>query len=428
MKGDKDSTKIIVLVIFVMVFIVSAVFAFFSIQEKGRIEREDIPKAKKEVDDVLALEKGVQDRIVVYADSMGLSPGDRDVRTVWPVAERLNAWNEMFEKQYGERLATLVPAWAPFKGRRWELEQFQNEEGEPAGLPLKLAVECFDAIAKDLQEKQVQLKTELDQKCKDIDETIKALDADIKSNDTDIDAKKKENENLLDQLAGDAKKAEEDVRNCEDEIARLNEQVDKLVAEHKEALRQRGTQKAKLAGQIDEITARRQGETEVGEADGKVIVSSPSLGYVWIDIGRRDALFRGTEFSVFAIEKGGKKRPRGRIRVIAVDEKMSKGAIISVLNPEFQISSGDFVTSESFDRTKVKTFAFAGKLTRRYSREELRQKIEAFGHRVSDAVSKETMFLVAGNEYEKDRNYEDAKQYGIIVITEKDLYDQFGFE
>ncbi|MCE9581928.1 MAG: hypothetical protein K8T20_05360 [Planctomycetes bacterium] len=201
-----------------------------------------------------------------------------------------------------------------------------------------------------------------------------------------------------------------------------------------------------------------------------VINSIPLELTAWIDIGRKDALLKGTIFEVFAMNKGGRKSPKGKAVVIEVHEDYSvisllrdgivqlndgtvaegkvveKGNVVEVterngnkvmvssdkvkrldyMQDTGRIEKGDYVANEVFDREKSKTFVFGGKLRGRYTNEQMTHLIEEFGGEVNADVQSETTYLVVGADYDKDPNFEKAKNLAVKIIREADLYEMLG--
>jgi len=68
-----------------------------------------------------------------------------------------------------------------------------------------------------------------------------------------------------------------------------------------------------------------------------------------------------------------------------------------------------------------KTFVITGTLS--HGRDEIREKIESVGGRVSDSVSKKTNFLILGDN--PGSKYQKAVNLGIKIIKEEELNEMF---
>jgi NAD-dependent DNA ligase len=193
-----------------------------------------------------------------------------------------------------------------------------------------------------------------------------------------------------------------------------------------------GKELGALAKRVEELKSRlkllRRRTEAAGveaEVDGKVISSSPALKLAVIDIGRKDLLVVGTTFKVFALRKG-KRVPKGTVKVIKVMQTMSQAKVESLVHPRDPIEVGDILTSPQFDRTRVRTFAIAGYLVGRFSKDELRSILKEYGGTVVDRVDLNTTYVVVGRGYRKSENFKKAVQLGVRIIRERELYDILG--
>ncbi|MEE8141845.1 MAG: BRCT domain-containing protein, partial [Planctomycetota bacterium] len=89
------------------------------------------------------------------------------------------------------------------------------------------------------------------------------------------------------------------------------------------------------------------------------------------------------------------------------------------------ITEGDKVASPFYNQDDVPLFVIAGdKLAnRRLSMEEMVRKVEAFGGKVEDNVHIKTSYLIAVVGYENTKQYDDARQLGITILREDELFD-----
>jgi len=180
--------------------------------------------------------------------------------------------------------------------------------------------------------------------------------------------------------------------------------------------------------------------------DGEVVHADPSLGWAWIDLGRRNGLRRNTVFQVYNFVKGGLQKIKGVIVVRHVDEDMSQCQIlddvtvehpvtherVTVPDPEDPIVKGDLVRTPLFDPHEQKVFVFLGDSPQNdyYTLSELRTKLEEFGARVDRAVSIETDFVILLGGSEEDQALQEqiarASTFGVEFMVESDLLDYMG--
>jgi hypothetical protein len=276
--------------------------------------------------------------------------------------------------------------------------------------------------------------------------------------------------NIEDQIASNQKNSEQAIADLERDVRTKLDDLDQMKAKQEKVVAERKGRIQELQDRVFAISTKRQLARESTEADGMVINSIPLELTAWIDIGRKDALLKGTIFEVFAMNKGGRKENKGKAVVIAVNEEyavisllregivqlldgtvfegkiVEKGNVVEVTERNtnkvlipaervkrldyFQdtarIEKGDYVANEVFDRKKSKTFVFGGKLRGRYTNEQMTHLIEEFGGEVDADVQSETTYLVVGADFEKDPNFDKAKNLAVKIIREADLYEMLG--
>jgi len=94
--------------------------------------------------------------------------------------------------------------------------------------------------------------------------------------------------------------------------------------------------------------------------------------------------------------------------------------LINALN-EHNLNMIYLGNEEEKDTFKDKTFVITGTLSS--NRDEIREKIESFGGKVSESVSKKTSYLVLGDS--PGSKYEKALKLGITILKEEDLIKMF---
>jgi len=189
------------------------------------------------------------------------------------------------------------------------------------------------------------------------------MKADLAQKELDLRTKEKQHASRLEEEeAGiDSKKAElrseQDaytlfMKNSEIEIDKLNKEI----ARQRQALIVLRREKLKLQGATFE------------RADGTVTMVDLTAGTCYIDLGTRDELRLGTEFSVYSVgrmEIGQALNPKakkGRIEVIALLEDHLAEARIVFQEPTKPLSPGDFIFSSLFERGQKLQIAVVGML------------------------------------------------------------------
>lgn len=184
---------------------------------------------------------------------------------------------------------------------------------------------------------------------------------------------------------------------------------------------------AELQKRIDTVKMTKElAKERIEEADGRILAVDSEMRYAYIDIGRKDGVTRGGVFLVFDLLKGGKKKEKGEVRVEEVHEHVSKVSIIKEFDPDDPVVKGDLIFSEVFEREKVKVFVFIGRMRGKYTNEEARRKIMEVGWQVADKVTPETSYVVLGEGFEEDENFEEARRLGVHIIREHELIEMLG--
>ncbi|MFN3485999.1 MAG: hypothetical protein ACK44W_11030 [Planctomycetota bacterium] len=187
------------------------------------------------------------------------------------------------------------------------------------------------------------------------------------------------------------------------------------------------TVKADLTRRIDAILHRRAEAAELREADGEILAINEARQICYINLLRKDRLFKGTKFVVFSLEKGGQKIDKGLIEVIEVREEVSSVcAILKVNNPDGPLKAGDKIYTELYEGGRPRHIAFAGRFTGKLSNDEAAALIRKAGDFYQEKVDEKTNYVVVAEGYEDHPNYKAAVEYGIKILREKILYDYLG--
>ncbi|HXG63077.1 MAG TPA: BRCT domain-containing protein [Planctomycetota bacterium] len=185
--------------------------------------------------------------------------------------------------------------------------------------------------------------------------------------------------------------------------------------------------KADLTRRIDTILHRRAEAAELREEDGVILAINEARQICYINLLRKDRLFKGTKFTVFSLEKGGQKLDKGTIEVIDVREDVSSVcAILRVNNPDWPLKAGDKIYNELYEGGRPRHIAFAGRFTGKLSNDEAAALIRKFGDFYQEKVDEKTNYVVVAEGYEDHPNYKAAVEYGIKILREKILYDYLG--
>jgi hypothetical protein len=175
------------------------------------------------------------------------------------------------------------------------------------------------------------------------------------------------------------------------------------------------------------IQHHREEAKERRDPDGEILAINEGRQLAYINLLRKDRLFKGTKFSVYSLEKGGQKLDKGTIEVIDVRENLSSiCAIVSTVDPQWPLKVGDKIYNELYEGGRTRYVAFAGRFVGKLSNEEASSALRKFGDVYQDKVDENTNYVVVAEGYEEHPNYKAALEYGIKILRENILLDYLG--
>ncbi|MHC4599778.1 MAG: hypothetical protein ACYS47_12305 [Planctomycetota bacterium] len=187
--------------------------------------------------------------------------------------------------------------------------------------------------------------------------------------------------------------------------------------------------------QGDKVTARVTGshtrkDVETPMPDGRIVRADVDQGYAYIDLGGKDGVRAGMRFHVYSVLKGGRRRPKGEIRIIRVEKDFCQCSILTMLDQDDPITMGDYIWNKFFVAGRKLIFVFVGKFGGehvQWTREQLTKLVQSAGHIASDKVNPDAHYAVLGEDYKKDPEYELVEDWRIDKVKPRDLFDYFGF-
>lgn len=236
------------------------------------------------------------------------------------------------------------------------------------------------------------------------------------------------------------------------ELVRLNKEINQLQKSHAEELstldketteaqnqatetlndflRKRAAAEAVKKNYRDRIYAihhHREEARERREPDGEIVGIDEKFQLVYINLLRKDRLFKGTKFRAYSLEKGGQKLDKGEIEVHEVRESLySVCAVHRVYDPEWPLKVGDRIYNELYEGGRTRHIAIAGRFTGKLSNDEAGRVIRSFGDVYQERVDEKTNYVIVADGYEEHPNYKAALEYGIKILREPILYDYLG--
>lgn len=144
--------------------------------------------------------------------------------------------------------------------------------------------------------------------------------------------------------------------------------------------------------------AQRQQAVQPESPDGQLLSVSQDGSMVYLDIGGRDGLRRGTRFEVLRQGKGGELTPMGSVEVREVESDMALAGVLHEVDPFDPLLPGDVVRNPHFNRGEATRFYLLGDFPLTLSREFVSQRLEDLGASVDGALTVDTDVLVLGHE------------------------------
>jgi hypothetical protein len=206
------------------------------------------------------------------------------------------------------------------------------------------------------------------------------LTSDIKARDVHLLAVETETKKMIDQHDNARKKAEEDLADQKNKFADdrkvlettkadLQKSLDDQrkaytgqIDEREKKLKSVGDQNTKLEHAVNDLKEQRKDEPESFEvADGRVSWVNQN-GTVWINLGTGDSLRRQVTFSVFDadLHDAAKSKKKGSIEVTRLLSEHMAEARITKDDPKNPILTGDNIYSQIWHRGKKLHFALTG--------------------------------------------------------------------
>lgn len=190
-----------------------------------------------------------------------------------------------------------------------------------------------------------------------------------------------------------------------------------------------------LNERIRELQAEAAGETGIerwfrtqeknkklqDSPDGEIIYVNTKNKTAYIDLGRPEGVLKGMSFQVFRYGKGGKKIYKGKIVIRQVQKNMSKVGIVKLNNILVPIISGDKIINRVYDRNKVKYFVIAGKLSQKYSLDQVERLVKQIGGKIETNVTGKTDIVILAEGFRNDPVYKIAVERGIETMMESEF-------
>ncbi len=430
-KGSADIKKstLITMFVFIFLFLVAGVLAVLQF-----VKNEELNKKAREAEE--ELKKIASPNELNSVKSMG----GAQKTVLSKIGEDMNALARYIG---GEELAGMdIPSLRPTVEQRLQplWDQLKVSVSNPAEAdPAMGLIKAMTAVLKDnqmLKQRFAQGKQENEQQILLLTQQMEQKDAQIEQMNKDL-AQASQSALTSEKTYGTLIKEKE--TKYEDIVNRLNSQLAELQQKQKQAEEQIKSQTEQIEKSNKEVQGlkdqlaqyRPSPETEMAAIvpDGAVVevVAQEKLAY--INLAKNDHIYRGLTFSVYdsfrQIPKSGEGK--GTLEVIEIMDTISK-CRITQYDPTNPIMAGDIIANLVWDKDKKFLFCVIGDFDfdgdgriDADGRTRITQMIEAWGGKVSSAMSVDTDFLVLGNppvlpprpteDFTEESSSEAMKQY-----------------
>lgn len=297
-----------------------------------------------------------------------------------------------------------------------------EREGRPEYTNL---LEVYDEMKEELdwQSQEIaRLKTQRDAATNDLQQERDSKEDLRQEKDSQI-------QDLQGQITREQNAHQEDNRKNSAEIQRLVDEKGELAQQREEMRHSFEIKIAELESLLSErdlriakLVKKQEKTLATAAPDGEILYADNLMRRAWIDLGRTHGLTRGLPFDVFQIQKGGRRKLKGRIEVLDVEDHLASVSIVQTADTRDPIVKGDFIISPLFDKSEQKVFVLLGEMVNvMYSHQEMVRKIEDAGSKVDEKVTVETDYVVAGKDAELLPEFQKALQLGIVVMREPEL-------
>jgi hypothetical protein len=421
MAARQDQTLQIFLIIFIFLFLITAVVAYLGWRGYSDTH-QTLTKTQTDLS-----EKSNQ--MTSQKTDMGDMQEKLGVGRETAIAEVKKTIEEDM-KNYGAAVTDEVS-----RTYRKVLETVAKERDDAAAREAKAKADKA-ALEKTLLAKETETKKQIDE----YDKQRKQAQADLASET----GKFAEDRKGLEKTKADLQKSLDDQRTqYEGRIAQLDKE--------KKDLTEKGV---KLADAVQKMIENRKDEPESFEvADGRISWVNQD-GTVWINLGTADSLRRQVTFSVFDsdLHDAAKSKKKGSIEVTRLlGEHMAEARITNDV-PTNPILTGDNIYSQIWHRGKKLHFALTGMIDfdgdGKSDMDLARELIDLNGGvvdayldadgKVQGEITANTRYLVSGDEPDSlakagsaenvDDMYKTARSLGVETITLPEFLNQMGYK
>lgn len=222
-------------------------------------------------------------------------------------------------------------------------------------------------------------------------------------------------------------KREEDKKKLDESVDELRKQMEALSKDIEARTRERDLARVQYETLLKKLT-RPPLDTDklIGRADGKVVSIVPLEGMIYLNIGAKDRVTEGLQFSVYpytGVPADGKGK--GVVEVVTVRPDVCEARIIQQ-SKESPIIVGDMVANLVFDSLRSYNMLVEGNFDLNGTGESspagnkaIKELIRRYGGQIVKDLSIETDFVILGDAPLKPKKPEDS-----AAQEEWDLYQE----
>jgi hypothetical protein len=288
-------------------------------------------------------------------------------------------------------------------------------------------VACSDMHKRSFDEKAATLDTEIEAR-REAQDSLRQIEQQKNTRIQELEGQ------LSDEQQRSAQQREEDNQR----ISTLQSQNDEVSNRAREVQASADLAKQLSDKEINTLNARILAMTKKLEVlrepdlpDGQIITTSAGSKLVYIDLGGRDGLRRGTKFDVYRYGKGGELILKGKVEVREVEEDCAMCGILKEINDMDPLIKGDVLVNPLFSKDIERTFVLLGRFPSSTNKSFVSDRLITLGNSVDTKVSSKTDFLVLGDkdqgefaqELTETDEYKLADKLGVQIVRLNDIWD-----
>ncbi|MCE9581930.1 MAG: hypothetical protein K8T20_05370 [Planctomycetes bacterium] len=208
----------------------------------------------------------------------------------------------------------------------------------------------------------------------------------------------------------------EDVRRYELRKSTLESEITKLAQSKTDLTKAQNAELLDFANKLNsvdsalkELVKQEAIFHDLTESQGRIVDPHQDEKYAFLNLGARDRLVRGLKLVVFVREPGGNVRWKGEVEVKEIFPESAKVSITETVDRFDPIIEGDIVFNPLFSTSRPKKVALVGEFAKtKYTKEQAKTRIRNLGSIVQDEVTDETDFVIVGESYQGDPNFDKA--------------------